>query len=101
MSVQTISPYPKISIVTPSFNQAPFLEETIRSVLSQEYPDLEYVVMDGGSTDGSVEIIRRYEKQIAHWQSGSDDGQSDALRRGFTRSSGEILAWLNSDDTLA
>ena len=100
MSVQNKPAYPKISIVTPSYNQAPFLEETIQSVLSQGYPDLEYVVMDGGSTDGSVEIICRYEKQLAYWQSGPDVGQSDALRRGFARSSGDILAWLNSDDTL-
>jgi glycosyltransferase involved in cell wall biosynthesis len=100
MSVQTNPPVPKISIVTPSYNQAPFLEETIQSVFSQGYPDLEYIVMDGGSTDGSVDIIRRYEKQIAYWQSEPDEGQSDALRRGFTQSSGDILGWLNSDDTL-
>ncbi|PWB67658.1 MAG: glycosyltransferase, partial [Deltaproteobacteria bacterium] len=88
---------PKISIVTPSFNQGSFLEETIRSVISQGYPNLEYIVMDGGSTDGSVDIIRRYREHIAFWKSGPDAGQSDALRQGFQRATGEILAWLNSD----
>lgn len=101
MSVRTNPPYPKITVVTPSYNQAPFLEETIQSVLSQGYPDLEYIVMDGGSTDGSVEIIRKYEKRLAHWHSRPDEGQSDALRKGFMRSSGDILSWLNSDDTFA
>ena len=100
MSVQNKSPYPKISIVTPSYNQAAFLEETIQSVLSQEYPNLEYLVMDGGSTDGSVAIIRRHEKHLAYWQSEPDEGQSEALKKGFARSSGDILGWLNSDDTL-
>ncbi|MGB7972443.1 MAG: glycosyltransferase, partial [Candidatus Deferrimicrobiaceae bacterium] len=82
---------PKISIVTPSYNQAAFLDNTIRSVLGQEYPSLEYIVMDGGSTDGSVDIIRRWEDHLAFWQSERDEGQSDALRRGFLRTSGAIL----------
>lgn len=95
-----ISTVPKISIVTPSFNQASFLEETIRSVTSQRYPNLEYIVMDGGSTDGSVEIIRRHQEHIAFWRSERDAGQSDALRQGFQRATGDIFAYLNSDDTL-
>ena len=98
--MKTQSGHPKISIVTPSYNQAAFLDSTIRSVLAQEYPSLEYIVMDGGSTDGSVEIIRRWEDQIAFWQSEKDEGQSDALSRGFSRTTGDILGWLNSDDTL-
>jgi glycosyltransferase involved in cell wall biosynthesis len=89
---------PKISIVTPSFNQGQYLEETIRSVLDQNYPNLEYIVMDGGSTDGSVEIIRRYADRLAYWTSAKDEGQYDALQKGFQRSTGEIMAWLNSDD---
>ncbi len=89
---------PKISIVTPSFNQGQFLERTIVSVLNQEYPNLEYFVIDGGSTDGSVEIIKKYEKYLTHWVSEPDDGQSDAICKGFSKSTGEILAWLNSDD---
>ncbi|HSE96378.1 MAG TPA: glycosyltransferase family 2 protein [Methylomirabilota bacterium] len=87
-----------MSIVTPSYNQAPFLEEAIRSVLLQDYPDLEYFVIDGGSTDGSVEIIRRYAPWLAHWVSEPDRGQSDAVNKAWMRATGEILAYLNSDD---
>lgn len=89
---------PKISIVTPSFNQVSYIEQTIDSVLSQDYPNLEYMVMDGGSTDGSVEIIKKYEKHLAYWESRKDAGQSDAINKGIRRASGEIINWLNSDD---
>lgn len=91
---------PKISIVTPSFNQAEYLEECIESILSQNYPNLEYIIMDGGSTDGSVDIIKKYEKHLAYWQSKPDGGQYQAINEGFRRSSGEIMCWLNSDDKL-
>lgn len=91
---------PKITIVTPSYNQGEFIEETIRSVLNQNYPNLEYIVMDGGSTDGAVEIIQRYADRLAHWESHRDDGQADAIYRGFEHSTGEILGYLNSDDIL-
>ncbi len=95
------SPWPRVSIVTPSLNQAPFLEETIRSVLMQGYPNLEYLILDGGSTDESVQIIRRYERWLTFWSSEPDAGQSDAVNRGFARTTGEVLGWLNSDDYFA
>ncbi len=88
----------KISIITPSYNQGQYLEETIQSVLDQNYPNLEYIIMDGGSTDNSVEIIKKYESQLAHWESRPDGGQSNAINKGFNMASGDILAWLNSDD---
>jgi glycosyltransferase involved in cell wall biosynthesis len=89
---------PRITVVTPSFNQAAYLETTIRSVLGQRYPNLEYFVFDGGSSDGSVEIIRRYASELAHWTSAPDGGQAAAINIGFGRATGEILCWLNSDD---
>jgi len=91
---------PKISIVTPSFNQGQFLEETIQSVLGQNYPNLEYIIMDGGSTDNSVEIIKKYVSQITYWESKPDKGQSDAINKGLSKCTGEIFNWLNSDDLL-
>lgn len=94
------APWPRITIVTPSYNQGSFIEETLRSVLLQGYPNLEYFVMDGGSTDGSVEIIRKYEKWLTHWTSEKDRGQSHAINKGFERATGEIIGWLNSDDLL-
>jgi glycosyltransferase involved in cell wall biosynthesis len=89
---------PRISLVTPSFNQAKFLGETIESVLFQHYPNLEYVVIDGGSTDESTNILRAHESRLSSWVSEKDAGQYDALNKGFARTTGEVMAWLNSDD---
>ena len=90
---------PLVSIVTPSFNQDKFLERTIVSVLNQDYPNIEYIVIDGKSTDNSVGIIQKYSGELAYWQSEKDQGQTDAINQGFSHASGQILAWLNSDDT--
>lgn len=90
--------YPKISIITPNYNQGQYLEQTILSVLNQGYPNLEYIIIDGGSTDGSVEIIKKYSDKLAYWVSEPDKGMYEAIQKGFDKSTGEIMAWINSDD---
>lgn len=92
--------YPKISIVTVSYNQAEFIEDNIKSVINQNYPNLEHIIIDAGSTDGTIDILKKYDKYIK-WISEPDNGQSDGLNKGFKRATGEIIGWINSDDMLA
>lgn len=96
--MQVGADWPRISIVTPSLNQGQFIEETIQSVLGQNYPNLEYIIMDGGSSDNSVDIIRKYRDYITYWDSRTDCGQADAINRGFSIAKGQVFGWLNSDD---
>ena len=95
-----MSAQPLVTIVTPSYNHRPFIKETIESVLNQTYPNVEYIIIDGASQDGTVDIIRSYEDRVAYWVSEPDQGQTDAINKGFSIAKGEIIAWLNSDDTL-
>jgi glycosyltransferase involved in cell wall biosynthesis len=100
MNFNKLTENPKVSIVTPSYNQGNFLEHTILSVLLQDYENIEYIIIDGGSSDNSVDIIKKYENKIKYWVSEKDKGQSDAINKGFSKATGEIFYWVNSDDFL-
>ena len=93
-----ITTYPKISVITPSFNQAEFIEQTIQSVIYQGYPNIEYIILDAVSTDHTIDIIKKYQKYITYWHSKPDKGQAAAINTGFAMATGDILCWLNSDD---
>jgi glycosyltransferase involved in cell wall biosynthesis len=95
------SPWPRISIVTPSYNQGEFIEETIRSILLQGYPELEYIIIDGASKDDTVAVVEKYAPWLAHWESEKDRGQAHAINKGYARCTGEVIQWINSDDFLA
>ena len=97
-ALSAISTHPKISIVTPTYNSVAFLEATIQTILNQNYPNLEYIIIDGGSSDGTVEIIERYAEHLSYWISEPDNGMYDAIQKGFDRATGDIMGWLNSDD---
>jgi hypothetical protein len=97
-TIPAVSPWPRISLVTPVFNSAKYIEQTILSVLSQNYPNLEYFIIDGGSTDGTLDIIRKYESQISGWISEPDHGMYDALNKGFARTTGEVMGWISATD---
>lgn len=97
-SLERVTNWPRLSIITPSYNQGSFIEETILSILLQGYPNLEYIIIDGGSTDGTLDIIKKYEQWITHWVSEPDCGMYDAINKGFVRATGDIMAWSNTDD---
>lgn len=98
-ALQPLSEHPLVSVITPSFNQEKYLSKTIQSVLTQDYPFIEYIVIDGGSSDNSAQIIEGVQNRLAYWVSEKDKGQTDAINKGFAKATGEIIAWLNSDDT--
>ena len=100
MQISRSLTYPKITVVTPNYNQVKFIEQTIQSVLNQNYPNLEYIIIDGGSTDGSVEIIKKHKKNLTYWITEPDQGMYYAINKGFSKSSGDIMCWINSDDIL-
>lgn len=96
--MRTSNTYPRISVVTPCLNQVKYIESTIKSIIDQRYPNMEYIIVDGGSTDGTLDVVRQYENEIALWISEADTGPYDAINKGFKHSTGDIMAWLNGDD---